>query len=856
MPDHESPKVLIVDDDLTVGLLARETLQQAHFRVSVVQDAAQMRQTLSRFRPFIILLDVQLPDANGIDLCAELRQTPAHVDTPILMITGAEDHDSILAAYAAGATDFMPKPLNWYLLVQRVRYMWRASQTLGQAKENERLLAQAQMMAMIGNWEKNFNTGRVTTSEQFRHLFSNPEWSPTDSFLPFLDSIPTQEQTLVLQTMHQVSTTGQGRTFDHHVTRKNGGVRSVRHTLEIRRDRAGHPISLCGTIQDITTDKLRAQLQSDRNHIFERVLQNADITEFHAGLKTLLTRQIPGCDLGLASRTADGWHCERSATQATALSETSIAFPAALVRTIATALNAAPRQPMEFDVSSWPEFGPRHTTLVALPIQTGGEIPDTLVCIFLPRDTARPEPALYDEILQTISGISAITLENYRLSTELRYQAFHDNLTGLPNRFLFMDRLEQALHEAKRMGQRRALVYMDLDRFKNTNDLLGHTFGDKVLREVATRLKSVTRQADTLARMGGDEFMLISAPLNDYEEITNVCERIREVMAQPFDLESYSINLGVSLGVSLYPADGEDPVTLHQNADIAIYHAKKSGGNVVKFYDRSIMNLFLEKLELENDMARALEDGEFTLVFQPQFRTDTAAVAGYEALLRWNRADGTSVPPSVFIPIAEENGFIVRLGTWVLERACTLFRELHHAGHTNVKLAVNVSTIQFVQENFSDLVQQVLDATDFPAHLLELEVTESAVMHDIETVAARLNQLRSKGISIAIDDFGTGYSSISYLKTLPIDCLKIDRSFVMAIGSDQDEHQKSAALMDALINLAGKLDLAIVAEGVEDKFQLDFLRRKGCTCVQGYFTGRPAPFDQLQPNQPGFTLDV
>lgn len=853
MPEHDTPNVLIVDDDLTVGLLAQEALQQAHFRVSVAHDAAHMRLILSRFRAAIILLDVQLPDGNGIDLCSELRQTPTHSDTPILMITGAEDHDSILAAYAAGATDFMPKPLNWYLLVQRVRYMWRASQTLGRARENERLLAQAQMMAKIGNWEKNFSTGRVTTSEQFRLLFSNPEWSPTDSFLPFLDSIPAQEQALVLQIMNQVGTTGKGRTFDHHVVRKTGEPRSVRHTLEIRRDRAGHPISLCGTIQDITTDQLRSQLQQDRNHIFERVLQNADMTEFHAGLKTLLAHQIPGSDLAVANRDADGWRCTRpTPTQNPA--GTSFIFPAPLTRAIGNTLDADPRQPLEFDMSLIPNPG-GHETLVVLPVLTDEDTPDTLICLFLPRDTVRPEPDLYDEILQTISGISAITLKNHRLSSALHYQAFHDNLTGLPNRFLFMDKLEHALHEAKLLGQKRALVYMDLDRFKKTNDLLGHTFGDKVLREVAARIKSVIRQTDTLARMGGDEFMLISAPLDDYEDIKVICERIRDIMTQPFDLESYSINLGISLGVSLYPTDGEDPVTLHQNADIAIYHAKKSGGNVVKFHDRGIMNLFLEKLELENDMAKALDDGEFTLVFQPQFRTDTASVAGYEALLRWTRPDGTNVPPSVFIPIAEENGHIVRLGTWVLEQACTLFQDLRRAGHTSMKLAVNVSTIQFVQENFPDLVRQVLDATGFPATHLELEVTESAVMHDIEIVATRLNQLRSMGISMAIDDFGTGYSSISYLKSLPLDCLKIDRSFVMGIGPDQAEHQKSAALMDALINLAGKLGLSIVAEGVEDKFQLDFLRQKGCTYVQGFFTGRPTPFAQLRPDEPGFDIN-
>lgn len=842
--DLTYPKVLIVDDDLTVGLLAREALTQGGFDVSLAHSAAQMQEEFLRSQPDIILLDVQLPDCNGIMLCTELRGTPRHAQTPILMITGSDDHDSILAAYGAGATDFMPKPLNWYLLVQRVRYMWRSHLILLNSQENERLLAQAQLMAMVGNWEKKLDTGRVTTSEQFIKLFGNTDWSLTDGFLPFLNTIPLAEQSLVAQIMEQVSTTGQGRTFDHHVQRQDGTLRNVRHTLEVRKDVDDTPIALCGTVQDITRDKLRAQLAADRNHILELVLQNADVTALYKGLDTLLSNQFPGSELGVLNRTDAGWQCVHCARTLEALhGHGTVHLPPVILHEIEDA--ATNRKSLQYDLNSFPEFGQRHSRLSVLPVLVGRETtPSTLLCIFFQRDTLAHEPSHYEEVVQTITGISAITLENYRLSNDLRFQAFHDSLTGLPNRFLFLDRLAQAVSEGTRSGEKRAVVFIDLDRFKNTNDLLGHNFGDKVLREVARRLRNVTRQSDTLARMGGDEFMLISAPLEEYAQIDTVCSRIMDIMTVPFEEDNYRINLSVSIGVSFFPIDGEDPATLHQHADVAMHHAKKCGGNIIKFYDSSIMDQFLERLELENAMLRAMDQNEFFLVFQPQIETANGITAGYEALIRWRKEDGRFIPPATFIPIAEETGFIVTLGAWVLEQACLQIKHLHEAGYPDIKLAVNVSTVQFVQDNFLDQVRTVLDKTGFPANRLELEVTESAVMHDITTVAARLNALRALGISIAIDDFGTGYSSMAYLKSLPIDGLKIDRSFITEIDAIHIGHIKSEALVDALINLAENLGLLVVAEGVETEEQLEFLKRKNCHYVQGYFTGRPAPLPE------------
>lgn len=841
MSDVMRPKVLVVDDDLTVGLLAREALVQAGFDVILAQTAAAMRQQMEDAAPDILLLDVRLPDGSGVELCADVRLSSRFAHIPILMITGSDDNESILLAYGAGATDFMPKPFNWHLMVQRVRYMWRSHRVLLKSQESERLLNQAQFMAKVGSWERNLATGAVTASAQFIHFFGNPQWSSTDGFLPFLDTIPANEQAVVAQVMNQVIATGQGRILDHHVKHPDGGLRNVRHRLELRRDPAGQPQALCGTIQDITRDKLRSQLATDRNHILEQALRNADITDFHVSLEHLLANQIPGCELGILTQSETGWSCDYCTRTLRSLQiHGDLHLPEAIVDEINRADGT--RKILHFDLNRFPQFGPRHARLSILPIIVGRETrPTTLICVFAPQCSLSQDTAHHAEVMQTVSAISAITLDNYRLSRDLRYQAFHDSLTGLPNRFLFLDRLNQAVAEGKRTGCKRALVCIDLDRFKNTNDLLGHGFGDKVLREMAKRLREILRQCDTLARMGGDEVMLLSAPLESYDEIEIICSRVMETLSQPFEEDSYRINLGASIGVSLFPADSQDAATLYQHADVAMQHAKKSGGNVFKYYDGTIMTQFLERLELENDMPRALDQGEFQLVFQPQVETASNRIVSYEALLRWRKPDGTFIPPSTFISIAEESGFIVTLGTWVLTQACLQIGRLHTLGATDLKIAVNVSTVQFVQDNFLDQVREVIATTGFPANRLEIEVTESAVMHDMDIVAARLNALRALGITVAIDDFGTGYSSMSYLKSLPIDCLKIDRCFIAEIGSEAFEHKKSQALVDALINLADNLGLSVVAEGVENERQFEFLRQKGCTFVQGYYTGKPGP---------------
>lgn len=831
MPQSTQACILIVDDDLTVGLLAKETLTQGGFTVQVAQTATQMRKLLQDFPADMILLDMRLPDASGTDLCSELRTSESHAHTPILMITGSDDNESILQAYAAGATDFMPKPLNWHLLLQRVRYMWRSHQVLLGSQQSEQLLTQAQRMAMMGNWERQINADRVTVSKQFSVLFGNGKSDGQSAFQAFLQTIPEEERAVLAKTMKQVVTTEKPATLTHRVCNSKGVLRSVRHDLDIRHNSQGKIVTLCGTIQDITRDTLRAQLVSDRNQILESMLQNATLDTLHLALSNLLTNQIPGSELIHFSKPKNSsWenvYCSPGLQDSPAFIE--------------SLLEALERSHDSLTRIQHPKAPHEWLQVHFLPILTSRDKKvSTLICAFIPEKHSDQENTELAYVFQTLSDITAVVLDNHRLTRDLQHQAFHDSLTGLPNRFYLFDNLRRVTEEGRESNHKRAIIFIALDRFKTTNDLLGHAFGDKVLQEVAKRLRAASSPDDILARTGGDEFMLISEPLNNYSDAEHKCMHFINAIAPSFEEGNFSFNLSASVGVSLFPVDSDDPSTLYQYADMAMQYAKKNGGGELRYYNKSIMGQFLDHLELENDMARALEQGEFYLVFQPQMNMASKTITGYEALLRWRRPDGRLIPPSIFIPIAEETGFIVILGSWVLERACRAIKKMHQK-EPEIYVAVNVSTVQFVQDNFLESVQQILEKTDFPAHKLGLEMTESTVMHDISTVAARLDALRAMGITISIDDFGTGYSSMSYLKSLPIDNLKIDRSFIMEIGSGNIGSKKSEALVDALITLADNLGLTVTAEGVENEKQLEFLSQKNCYRAQGYHTGRPAP---------------
>lgn len=437
---------------------------------------------------------------------------------------------------------------------------------------------------------------------------------------------------------------------------------------------------------------------------------------------------------------------------------------------------------------------------------------------------------------------------------QMAHLAFHDSLTQLPNRALFLHSLERALLKRSKDERFVGVLFFDLDRFKIVNDSLGHEVGDQLLKAVGERLRNQARQYDLVSRLGGDEFTILMEDLTDPLEATVVASRVLEAMSIPFQLAGREVFVTTSIGIALANTGDISPTTLMRKVDVALYQAKNKGKARFEIYDEALNLRALERLELEGQLGRALERGEFVLYYQPKFRLDTGAIIGMEALVRWNNPGRGLVYPSEFIPIAEETGLIRPLGRWVLEQAClqaNLWNQ-HFKGEFPMVMSVNLSARQLQQVDLVNQVANILAQTSLPANLLQLEITESVVMEDAELNTATLNQLKQLGVQLAIDDFGTGYSSLSYLKRFPVDCLKIDRSFVM--GLDQDPAQECIAIVQAVVSLSEALKVEVIAEGVETEQQAEQLLALGCNFGQGYYYSKPLSAEQVEQllrNAPG-----
>jgi diguanylate cyclase (GGDEF)-like protein len=677
--------ILVVDDDTVFSLLASETLQQAGYTALVAGTGREALALLVAHKPDLVLLDVELPDTNGFDLCGRIRATPGGADIPIVMVTGHNDTESIERAFMVGATDFVHKPVLWQTLPQRIEFILRAQDNLRSLKISE---------------QKN------------RAL---------------LQALP--------DTLYIVNTEG---VLLEHIT--------------------------------------GAELSATSN-LVGRTLE--EVIPAEAARAARLSMSAPSAAAGLAA--------------------------------------------CEYDLGVGAD---RRCFETRLRPQTDG----TLLVI-----------------------IRDIT-ERRKAESRIRYLAYFDTLTGLPNRQLLVREMSRAIAAAQRSETLMALLYLDLDRFKRINDNLGHSVGDALLKAVARRLHQCIRPSDTLtatsplarrgsvARLGGDEFVVLVGELTEEGQATLVADRIRESLGEPFDCGGHRFVVTPSIGIALYPKDGSDIEELLVKADMAMYKAKDQGRNSHAFYGESMAIRSLSRLELENDLRRAFEGGDFQLHYQPKVDLLTGRVVGVEALLRWHHATRGWISPESFIPVAEETGLIVSLGAWVLRETCRQLQSWAGTDLAHLTIAVNVSVQQFAREDFVESVLNTLKNFNVPPKLLELEITESLLLRNVDDTTSCMRRFRAAGLTLAIDDFGTGYSSLGYLRTFPVDALKIDRSFVKDLNAKGD----GGAICAAIIALARELKLRVIAEGVENLEQVEFLRNQRCDQVQGYLMSAPLPVQELE----------
>lgn len=695
--DLHIPIILLIDDDQTVHLWAERNLPRDNFKLVSCFNGKQGIETFQNSRPNIVMIDIEMPIMNGFETCTEIRRLSMGENIPIVMMTVTEDDQKIAQSYAAGATDFVVKPINWKVLIHRLQFMVKANNNLKKLTQSEIRLSKANKMARLGNWEWQKNNKRLFWSDNIYNLLEQSK----EEFTPTLEN------------------------YSQYI-----------HKDDI------HYVNYC----------LKKTF----------FLKAPDTVEFRA-----ITAK-------------------------------------------------------------------RNERFVSQHI----------------------EPILNDrfEFVGLVGTLQDIT-ERKNQENKIRHLAYYDAVTQLPNRTFFLKFLSKTIELARRNNSTFAILFLDLDGFKGINDTYGHHAGDQLLREVSDRLTKGLRCSDLtsrffdhfdhkidVARLGGDEFIILLNDLTRPEDAATVADRIQHWVTQPVQLGDRTIQIGVSMGIALFPLDGNDSETLLKNADIAMYHAKKIGKGNYQFFHDGMALKTRKRLEMETFMYHAVPNNELRLHYQPIIDILTGKLTGAEALLRWENPVLGFLPPNDFIPLAEENGIIIQFGEWVIREACRQLLKWQRLGRTNFYLSVNLSSLQLNQLSFIPMVSSIINEYQINPAYLTFELTESMIMADTDNMLNKLNDLKKLGIKLALDDFGTGYSSLRYLNRFPLDILKIDRSFIKELPVCAD----AAAIVNAILALAKALNLNTVAEGVETLPQKTFLQNTTCTSVQGYLYSKPMPVMEFQ----------
>ena len=717
-------------------------------------------------------------------------------------------------------------------------------------RQSEAMLADAQRMAHLGSWTYDPSAHAAVWSAETFRIYGTEQANAIPSCRELIARVHRDDRGRLQGLMRRAVEHGAPYETEFRILTPAQGVRWIHALCQPEPDANGSVHRLRGTVLDITERKSQQlQLESERR-VLEAIATGSPLPEVLDLLCRLVEEQSGWtlCSVHLLEQ--DSGHLELAAAPGLP-SELRNAMARVPVGPRAGSCGAAAWSKQQVIVSDlaadplWQEL--RNTTRSnglracwSLPIPGALNTVLGAFTVFIrePRDPSDSETAL----TARITNIAKIAIERHESEQRIRQLAHYDGLTGLPNRAQFNQVLDHALSRAQRAGTSLALLFVDVDRFKNINDTLGHDAGDRMLREVASRVRQCLRNSDVVARFGGDEFIVMLEDVPDNEHAAGVAAKVLEAIAQPLVLGEQELHVTASIGISTYPGDGADLHALQKHADIAMYRAKEQGRNSWRYYSPQADTHSLERLTLETQLRRALERDELVLHYQPKQDIVSGRVTGMEALVRWQHPDHGLVPPGDFITLAEDTGLIVPLGKWVLRKACENAAQLPRMpGVGPLRVAVNLSARQFADDHLIQLVSETLREFGLDASLLEVEVTESMVMRNAEHAARLLARLKGMGVHVAMDDFGTGYSSLAGLKRFPVDTIKIDRSFIQGLPGDSDD----ATLTKAIIAMAHSLRLRTVAEGVETREQLEFLGGNHCDEIQGYYFSRPLPIDAL-----------
>ncbi|MDO8893121.1 MAG: EAL domain-containing protein [Sulfurimicrobium sp.] len=678
-------------------------------------------------------------------------------------------------------------------------------QTRDALMENQARLEETQRIAHLGGWTWDIASDAFQLSNETWRILETPAQSSKLRHEDVLGMVHPDERDNVERALGLAISRGSEFSADFRIRLPNGRERVVHGYAEAVRDISGKVIRLSGTLQDITQRKQADEKLRQAAAVFENTTEGVMITDADGHIIAI----------------------NRAFTEITGYAEEEIAG-------LTGASLKSGRHDEQFYATMWSTIRENgHWQGEIWNRRKNGDIFPEWLNISVVKD----ERDRVTHYVGVFSDISAMKESESRLD----HLAHHDPLTSLPNRLLLNARMEHALARAHRGNTLLAVLFLDLDHFKNINDTLGHPIGDLLLQEVAQRLTHCVREEDTVSRLGGDEFTILLEDLEDSRFASSIAQKIIAVLAESFMLQGHEVFVTCSVGISIFPADGGDITTLFKNADSALYRAKEQGRNNYQYYTEELTIRAVERLTMENDLRHALQRNELVVHYQPQVDLYNGRIIGMEALLRWQHPEIGLISPNAFIPLAEETGLIVPIGEWVLRTACARLKAWMDEGLPKIRVGVNLSSRQFNQNNLDEVVAAALRDTGLPPDCLELELTERMIMLDAESTITILHKLRALGVQFSIDDFGTGYSSLSYLKRFPIDRIKIDQSFVREITSNPED----AAVSQAIISLSHSLNLKTIAEGVETAEQQEYLRTLQCDEIQGFHFSRPVPEQEM-----------